>query len=98
MTRIRWSVQLKLEHNIEQHVPGEFDDEEQETGGRESEKEREGGIKGRVRRRRIRTLGTFKANPPPSIADSTFSLLISLPQSSANTVILRPFPPSNCAT
>lgn len=30
MMPIRSSVQLKLEHNVEQHVPSEFDDEEQE--------------------------------------------------------------------
>jgi len=48
MTRIRSSVQLKLEHNIEQHVPSEFDDKEREKEEkrkrkkeREREKERE---------------------------------------------------------
>lgn len=85
MTRIRSSVQLKLEHNVEQHVPGEFDDEKQ---GKRKEKAKE-------KKRRIRTLGIFKANLPPSIADS-HSFLISFPQSSASgAVILRPFPFSN---
>lgn len=39
MTWIHSSVQLKLEYNVEQHVLGEFDDEEQE---KKEEKEKKG--------------------------------------------------------
>jgi hypothetical protein len=89
---------LKLEHNVEQHVLGEFDDEEHEKR-RKEKRGRRRRRRRRGRRRRLGTLGTFKANLPPSIADSTFSLLISFPQSStSNTVIPRPFPLSNCET
>lgn len=70
MTRIYSSVQLKLEHNIEQHVPGEFDDKEWEKRREEKARGRKRG--GEKRRRRIKTLRTFKANLPSSIADSTF--------------------------
>jgi hypothetical protein len=64
----------------------------------EEKKEREE-REGKREKRRIKTLRTFKANPAPSIADSTFSLLISYPQSSASSMmILRPFPLSNYET
>lgn len=66
----------------------------------EKKKEREDREReGKREKRRIKTFWTFKANPAPSIADSTFSLLISYPQSSASSMmILRPFPLSNYET
>lgn len=80
MSQIRLSIQLKFECNTEQHVLDELDDKEREK--------RKGGKKRRDRkrrsgRRRIKTLGTFKANLPPSIANSTFPLLIFFSQSSS---------------
>lgn len=67
------AFQLKLEHNVEQHVPSGFDDGEQE---RERGKRRR--RKRKKKKKTKETLETFKANLPPSIADSILSLFLSL--------------------
>lgn len=92
MTRICSSVQLKLEHHRTTRS-GRIWWQRMRKEKRRQAKER------REKRRRIKTLRTFEANLPSSIANSTFSCLISFPQSSASSmIILRPFPLLNYET